>query len=354
MINPYKGIDWGAIKQVYSSTHDHIDEDTTQSFRNEKLFSIHNFGNEQNRHINISNYVPSRPMHPLTSWFTQIPEGMIGTPGAEHTNISGAGHTVAIGSTFDSGEHASNVPNRVWTNFYQLIINDLVSPEMGGIYHAHVKRDGPGFNVLCEMLDTFDEFLGIAAYNGKDVKQGNDGWALDLWDEILSTGRRCWGFWEADASNPWNHGYNIPNATYDPVGTGRNIVLVSDINEENIMLSYRKGAFFGNRLASGLSFESIQENEGTIYVETNTETNIVFVSTDLYGNVNVQTTDNVTNSSIELNPNSTVYARIEAHLPDESDSVFSQPLIYMDKDAKQSFFRRRRLITTIRNNLFFE
>ena len=76
------------------------------------------------------------------------------------------------------------------------------------------------FEVIFEMLDYDEAVMGIEIYNNYSARRNwlenpnyvapeeDKGFSLNLWDRILRTGRRCWGFCVPDHSacgdGDWN------------------------------------------------------------------------------------------------------------------------------------------------------
>lgn len=122
----------------------------------------------------------------------------------------------------------------------------LIHPDGGGITLNHPTG---GRDDYLEMLDFDPRVLGIEVWNQLTSGFGSDRGFYNsmteppshfykLWDEILATGRRCWGFFVKD------------HKTY---GRGRNVLLsppLADLSMEKregtLLRSYRNGTFFGS------------------------------------------------------------------------------------------------------------
>ena len=118
------------------------------------------------------------------------------------------------------------------------------------------------------MLDHDPRVLGIEIYNrgggGKDENGDyQPAFFTDLLDELLKTGRRCFGFavidWQMKTNN-W----------------GSNILLVPEFTEHACLKAYRDGAFYAQIKDIGLRFESISATEGEMSVSVNRECEIKF------------------------------------------------------------------------------
>jgi hypothetical protein len=146
--------------------------------------------------------------------------------------------------------------NRPWREVFRAALDGemvdgarkggLLHPDGGGITlnHPTGKRDD-----YLPMLDFDPRVLGIEVWNQLTSGFGSDrgfydtsnGAAPDhfyrLWDEILATGRRCWGFFVKD---------------HNTYGRGRNVLLLPSLEtldpgerEAAALRAYRQGTFFG-------------------------------------------------------------------------------------------------------------
>lgn len=146
--------------------------------------------------------------------------------------------------------------NRPWREVFRAALDGedlnghreggLLDPEGGGITlnHPTGRRDD-----YAEMLDFDPRVLGIEVWNqltsgfgsGRGFYEAEGPPPLHfyrLWDEILATGRRCWGFFVKD---------------HNTYGRGRNILLVPPragldrSEQESLALrAYRRGGFYGS------------------------------------------------------------------------------------------------------------
>lgn len=113
-------------------------------------------------------------------------------------------------------------------------IEGLLFPDGGGIT---INHPGGPLNSYLEMLDFDPRVLGIEVWNDRSAFGRVQSGYYRLWDEVLRTGRPCFGFFVKD------HG------TY---GRGRNVLLVSTPpeatrpqREHEALRAYREGRFFG-------------------------------------------------------------------------------------------------------------
>ena len=151
--------------------------------------------------------------------FTDIPEDTIISPNAEHHGFSNSSsHICSPGSSFTSGNidpkehyhlkrHGFSVGfGGTWQEGFEGMLQSLIYPNGGGITINHPTwfSQLPEEQVL-EMLDFDERVLGIEIYNDYSAKrswsetanyrtppESEPGFSLNLWDRILSTGRRCW------------------------------------------------------------------------------------------------------------------------------------------------------------------
>lgn len=145
--------------------------------------------------------------------------------------------------------------NRPWREMFRAMLDGevidgkrhggLLYPDGGGITLNHPSGK---IDDYLTMLDFDPRVLGIEVWNQlssgfgsrKAASKDSEGSLhfYQLWDDILRTGRRCWGFFVKD------------HLTY---GRGRNVLLVPKLGplstterEAAALRAYRKGAFFGS------------------------------------------------------------------------------------------------------------
>ena len=146
--------------------------------------------------------------------------------------------------------------NRPWRDVFRAALDGemidgkrsggLLHPDGGGITLNHPTGKVGDYTT---MLDFDPRVLGIEVWNQLTSGFGSSRGFYDetpgphvhfyqLWDDILRTGRRCWGFFVKD---------------HNTLGRGRNVLLVAKLNglpaverEATALRAYRKGAFFGS------------------------------------------------------------------------------------------------------------
>lgn len=314
MINPYQSLDFGNNLHIPSMSHCHC----RAQDRFEALYSV------GTRHFAISNYYPSEPFYPLSDMLSNVPQDAIGCPNAEHHNMLVDGtmipalHINSLGSTFSSNpDSQSTGVNQDWMLTLDQIFDALQYDDGGGVTINHPKWTDWFTQInmkrmIPRMLDYDDRVLGIEIYNHScevSVDQPNTGYALDYWDEILRTGRRCWGL-----AVPDHHSY------------GRNVLLVPEATEYECLKAYRNGHFYCRVYNTDLKFSNLSLDNYKLTVETNSATSITIVTSGERITYN--------NSSCEHNVNpSATYVRVEAK--NDADEIYSQPIMLKGYSAKK-------------------
>ena len=311
MINPYSGVNWETALHIVSCSHEHCE--TQEEF--ETLMS----GGLD--HVAISNYYPSAPVYPLSEKFTNIPEGSIASPNAEHHNMNvNALHINGMGSTFISGSPPGQSPNGCGGKRWQWCIDNILAnlqyDDAGGATINHPTWTNLSVEQCKRMLDYDDRVLGVEFYNHSSELSNQTGWAIEMWDNILATGRRCWGFAVADHS-----GQSMSN------WLGRNVLLVSEKTEYNCLKAYRDGNFYGKLANTPLAFTNISFNSetGELTVAAHDATRIKII-------INKNEQEISGNSANIVVPLNATYCRIEAH--NNENSIYSNPIMINEKHYK--------------------
>lgn len=136
--------------------------------------------------------------------------------------------------------------NRPWRDVFRDALANLQYPDGGGVTLNHPTGKLADY---LPMLDFDPRVLGIEVWNQLTSGFGSSRGFYDssgapclhfyqLWDDILRTGRRCWGFFVKD---------------HNTYGRGRNVLLVPKLDalieaerEAAALRAYRQGAFFGS------------------------------------------------------------------------------------------------------------
>ena len=275
--------------------------------------------------------------------FPNVSEDILFSPNAEHHGFTNSkAHICCPGSSFISGNidpqgNKYNLSKHgfvvgfgdTWQNAFDLIFKELKFADAGGITINHPTWFSklPESQII-EMLDYDERVLGIEIYNGsvgrknwsevpgyEPPNEKDFGYSTNLWDRILETGRRCWGFSVPD------HGVEL--------GTdwiGRNILLVSEFTDHDCLKAYREGSFYGCLKDNGLRVLNFNANEASISVKTNRKATFKFITEK--GIVRQsEGEDACFQISEETNNSKLVYVRLE--ISDTSgECLFLQPVMY--------------------------
>ena len=337
MLNPYKNVVWPTHRHIKSLSHTHI---AYQSPFDRAV----ELGYE---HICATDYQPSAPRYPLSQHFTNIPNGVIGSPNSEKVNTIDSYHYNALGSFAEGHGHGVETEKIDYQTLFDEIFAGLQYPDGGGVTINHPV--GRKLSQCCERLDYDSRVLGIEVYNSYYEKyvEGNStrypGFykeMLKFWDSILSTGRRCFGFFVVD----W---FGVST------DCGSNMLVVPEFtentedNEHKCLKAYRDGSFYGMIKDTGLRFSSIEVQENNP---------IITASVNKTAELRVYTSNGLVKStigeSISYTANETdVFVRVEAtDTTDEEGSIYSNPIMFdagdfnNNESAKESKNKKRILL----------
>ena len=280
-LNPYKAIatktdnstgkkTWSdKIKDIKSTTHLHFS--TADHFR--KLIA------KGYEHIAVSNYHASAPTVPMETILPTlsgydpttdiIPNYFVESPNAEHVYFTGESshlHMNSIGSYVMSGSDNTSAGTGGFDGsvdeFFELAINNLKYANGGGVSINH-----PAWSELSseDIISLYDKgaVFGMEIYNAGCEYQNQTGYALDLWDAVLSTGRQIFGLAVPDHSA---EGSFLPD--WETWPWGYNHLLCRTSNEEEILMAYRNGRYYttidNDTLA--LTYFGVENNIATIRV----------------------------------------------------------------------------------------
>lgn len=337
-INPYSGVNWGTVGRIVSTSHAHGRSETA-------LMNGVNGGLE---HFALSNYYPSEPYYPLDDFFPEVPSGLIGSPNAEHHGFNVARcHLNGLGCTLTSGNPKgvspvgmATVGATTWKLAIKAILNTIMFPDAGGVTINHPTWTGLDPSLVKLMLDFDSRVLGIEICNSvgyyeeyKDREDLSSPYAYEMWDNVLLTGRRCWGFCVPD------HGLERSEHW-----TGRNILLTNDATNYGCLKAYRDGAFYSKIYDSDLAFVSVTLSDHTITATTANADSITVIIDGIK-------TEYAGNTVEVVVPSDAVYARIEAskafawtneegNSQNVVDKVFSNPFIFKEYVPKKRSFDR--------------
>ncbi len=262
----------------------------------------------------------------------QIPDDIIESPNAEHHSVTNSNlHFNSLGSYYKSGtfdahnrfklaEHGYSLGTSItWQEAFKKVLNELKYKTGGGITINHPSASKLETSEIIEMLDFDDMVLGIEIYNPSAEYDHLDSWALKQWDEILSTGRRCWGFCVPD------HTHQTRKVRSTEKWQGKMFLLIDNLTEKDCLEAYRNGSFYGAIIGNGLRFDKIELINNSIIVEVNRKATISFISDK--GTENFDSNKAIFKLPVQDGKCKLVYVRIEAK--DESgEIIFSQPIIF--------------------------
>lgn len=322
MLNPYASVDFANAVRVPSFTHCHV---TTQGV----LDSACNYGY---KFLPISNYYPSTPFDP-TGY--NVPSDVIISPNAENhyftfkQYLTDSVHLNSLGSTFSSGNPKDQGPKGYyggwWSDFIDEALALLKYPDGGGITINHPTWTREGQHVdfpdwmITDILDCDDRVLGIEILNASSARS-TDPYCIETWDNILATGRKCWGFCTPD----WYVSIPMSPSEY-PHGPGYCVLLVDEFTEQKCLKAFRDGAFYSKEANTNLGFDSIAVNDHTVTVSA---ANATTISTIIDG----QRTDYSGTSATITVPSDAVYIRLEATSSD--NKIYSNAITF--KEGKRS------------------
>lgn len=334
LTNPYANVDWSATLHVQSCSHEHCQLQTQFDTLLQSSGLLH---------AALSNYYPSTPYYPLSDHFT-VPAEVIGSPNAEHHSMTsqyirhtGSLHLNGLGSNFSSGSPVGESPVGCDHELCEVIIPQIFEAlqysDGGGLTINHPCWSSLESDEIAYLLDLDSRVLGCEIYNdtctrgnirGEHANPDDPVVNQQRWDEVLKTGRRCWGFAVADH-------YGYVSADW----MGRNILLVDELDEHKCLKAYRNGEFYAKLKNTALCFNSITFNGETLSVEAEDADSITFV---VDGNKNT-VSGNYASWDVT---NRNTYIRVEAE--GLTDKIFSNPIMLKSKEEKEKEEANERLI----------
>ncbi len=265
--------------------------------------------------------------------FKNVPDDVLVSPNAEHHGfLNSELHACAVGSLYCSGnfdahdvyktqEHGYAIGTGLpWEIAFKKMTDPLLYADAGGITINHPIWSRLPFEDITRMLDFDHRVLGIEVYNDGDTyTRGEDGSpiAVDLWDKILCTGRRCLGFFVPDHS----------------VARGKNVLMVPALTEYECLKAYRKGAFIGTIIGTGLQFTRIHLEDNRLTVALNEPANISFITDAVSDKQNVASHfAREADYKIPTGPDgcpTISYVRVEVVDYTSTEQLFSQPIRFI-------------------------
>lgn len=254
--NPYKNIVWSNVRDITSVSHTHC---TTQ----EHFLTL----KAKYDHVAISNYHPSVPYYPLSNYFTDT-DGVLASPNAEHFSFDDVAASVHINSV--GGVLASEDAGFDGTLFDGIEdgYNSLIVRNGGGITLNHPKWSGLSATEV-ENIISFGGVFAIEIWNATCEQLNGTGYALDIWDSVLSDGIQVFGTCVPDHEAQYR-----PAEDRHPFGY--NHMLVINGTEDEILHAYRTGKFYGTLYNDGLTLESYTLSNGQLSIEVSEASTFVF------------------------------------------------------------------------------
>ena len=305
-INPYHDVLFADDTKVKTTTHDHGGNQTVLD-----RLTAKNLGA-----IALSNYYPSAPWYPLSEHNMNPGTGVTEIPNAEHHNFTNnlSFHLNAVGSTFSSGKPSGQTPigvNDTWEHGIIKMKRDLLYPDGGGVTINHPIWSNLTLQAITDMLDFDPVVLGIEIYNFDCEADDETGWALELWDNILKTGRRCWGFAVPDHYAEYEDGANWE---------GSITLFVPSNTQENCLKAIRDGAFYIQQKHTSLSLTDLVVNGHSVTVTASESATIKTV-------IDGEVADTTTGTTKTVNvPNGATYVRFE--IATANDQIFTNPIMF--------------------------
>lgn len=330
MLNPYANVDWTNDSQIITTTHDHVKDSNVSTTTKQHFDNLYNGGV---RCFAISNYYPSVPMYPLSDYVADIggtvPADIIEIPNAEHHNLAVYGrtgnsvHINSLGSMFSSGKPRGESPTgfaggRVETLIAE-VTSQLLYSDGGGLTLNHPtwtwEQNLFSMDTFCYLLDLDERVLGIEIFN-------TNRYDTVLWDYILNTGRRCWGFAVPD------HYHKTHTTWY-----GRNVLIVPEPTQHECLRAFRNGNMYCKHADTELKFTGITLVGSTLTASTNEPATIKFIG----DGIAISETDNVTSASVNTD-GLLHYVRVEAETA--IDRILSQPIMFSTQSRKNNVRRK--------------
>ena len=251
---------------------------------------------------------------------------MLEAPNAEHHCFADYNvylHITSPGSFFSSGNYYSRrnpVLDRhgihmgtamPWRDAFQAMLDNLMVPDGGGIVINHPHWSHLPHPFLCEMLDFDERVLGLEVINTDTVDY--TGAAESQWDEVLGTGRQCFGFC-------------VPDHMAGAELLGRSILLPEERTVESCLKAYRQGRFYGAIKGHGLTFEYIKFDGRTLRVRCDKEA-IMLLLTHQGVEVELWTGRELVYTVKDEDRARHVFLRVTAMDKDSGEKLFTQPIM---------------------------
>jgi hypothetical protein len=251
------------LQEVISTTHAHCRTDADLAI----LATYYD-------HVAISNYWPSMPVYPLSAYFTTVPTNFLSSPNAEQVHLAGlsaSAHFCSVGS-FLSRE------SEKWDGTVYEMIDEakgtMQFSNAGGITINHPKSNDALSSVdIIDLLDNSSGIFAMEIYNANLFRNhgAETAYALDIWDEILATGRQIFGVAVPD--------HYCQYWVSEGLHFGFCHVMVGAKTEQEILSAYSIGRFYSSIYNDTLKFKNINYTTTAGFtVETTESATITFVT----------------------------------------------------------------------------
>ena len=271
-------------------------------------------------------------MYPLSDWTAEldmeVPNDIIEVPNAEQHHLAYGGifgnsiHMNSIGSLFESGHERGISPPGYSGNIENLITDitsQLLYSDGGGLTLNHPtwtkNQNLFSMDIFPQILDMDERVLGVEIFSSTI-------WDTELWDQILMSGRRCWGFAVPDH-------YHKSHSTW----YGRNVLVVPELTQHECLKAIRNGNMYCKYANTDLKFTEILLSNNTFTVKTNKESTIRFIA----DGVTTSETSGVTTASFNI---ADVITYIRAEAETEDDKILTQPIMLSTQPRKNKQGRK--------------
>ena len=288
--DPYTDLNWES-EQIITTCHAHCVNDL--QFNNMLAAGYDT--------VIPTNYRPCKPWYPLKDFFTvNNVENYLSAPNQEISGFhlgstSRLTHLSPLGSFMSCGNASSAAYKKGFDDFVITARKSRKGYGQGGIIINHPNYSGDSVDEIKNALELYQDVLGIEIYNYNCERDESNGFALDIFDAVLSQGIQCFGFASPD--------HTLQGSSIADFGLpyGFLNVIVSCHTEEALLAAISSGAFYCTLYNDGLKITEISLDNGTysITAESSDNVSIKFITATRNQTVSGNTaTFSVTSSDI--------------------------------------------------------